>query len=158
MICKCGQEPMDQRGANSLGSIHWCRACGTLCIVVHQRAGEKQWTRPKYWLEMNDENEIIKLVTHAVRLADRAFQDSGGSSRHWVRDWFLPYLRHEGLIIMQEGEIPGWKPASHWDHHNDHPVDDWKAEVLNGDTRQSYIDWVNSRIEEAKEEADGDDS
>jgi hypothetical protein len=44
-----------------------------------------------------------------------------------------------------------WKPDSHWDNHEDYPTEDWQDDVLEGGTRQSYIDWVNSQIEEDAE-------
>lgn len=40
-----------------------------------------------------------------------------------------------------------WKPEGHWDDHPDHPHIDWVYEVSNGDTRQSYLEWVNSQLE-----------
>ncbi len=46
------------------------------------------------------ENEILKKATRAVRKADRGFEESGGDSRHWVRDWFIPCLRQEGLTFI----------------------------------------------------------
>ena len=45
-----------------------------------------------------------------------------------------------------------WKPESHWDDHPLYPVEDWQYEVANGDTRQSYVEWVNSRIGADSEE------
>ncbi|WOF45074.1 hypothetical protein KNJ79_09470 [Sphingopyxis indica] len=36
---------------------------------------------------------------------------------------------------------------SHWDDNPDHPVDDWKTEVANDDTRLGYLDWVEARSE-----------
>lgn len=34
----------------------------------------------------------------------------------------------------------------HWDVDPDYPVEDWKAEVANDDTRLGYSDWIeNSR-------------
>jgi hypothetical protein len=47
-----------------------------------------------------------------------------------------------------------WKPESHWDDHPDHPVEEWQYEVADGDTRQSYIQWVNSAIEIAEFETE----
>jgi hypothetical protein len=35
----------------------------------------------------------------------------------------------------------------------EYPVEDWAMEVANGDTRQSYSQWVESQREYAKEEA-----
>jgi hypothetical protein len=41
-----------------------------------------------------------------------------------------------------------WQPQSHWDEHPDYPVEQWKYEVDEDNTRQSYIEWVNSQIEQ----------
>jgi predicted RNA-binding Zn-ribbon protein involved in translation (DUF1610 family) len=35
----------------------------------------------------------------------------------------------------------------HWDDRPGHPVEDWKYEVANDDTRQSYAEWCASREE-----------
>lgn len=32
-----------------------------------------------------------------------------------------------------------------WGEHPHHPVENWKYEVVNGDTRQGYWDWVAIR-------------
>jgi len=42
-----------------------------------------------------------------------------------------------------------FRPQSYWDDHPDYPVSDWQSEVVNGNTRQSYVHWVNSQIEQA---------
>jgi len=36
---------------------------------------------------------------------------------------------------------------NHWDNHPDYPVEDWKYEVANADTRQGYADWLLSMAE-----------
>jgi hypothetical protein len=36
---------------------------------------------------------------------------------------------------------------SHWDDVPGHPVEDWQYEVRNGDTRQSYTEWVAGRVD-----------
>lgn len=41
-----------------------------------------------------------------------------------------------------------WKPESHRDNHPRHSIEDWKNEVWECNTRQSYIEWVNSMIEQ----------
>jgi len=40
-----------------------------------------------------------------------------------------------------------WQPESQWDEHPDYPVKDWQMEVLNDETRQGYVDWVNTGME-----------
>lgn len=44
--------------------------------------------------------EVVAAVTRAIRAADLAFESSGGSSRHWLRDQLLPRLEEEGLRIV----------------------------------------------------------
>lgn len=51
------------------------------------------------------------------------------------------------FCFAQKPQHPHWNPASHWDEHPDHPVRDWAYEAEEDVTRQSYVEWVNSRIE-----------
>lgn len=44
-----------------------------------------------------------------------------------------------------------WNPDSHWDNHPIHLHEDWALEVINNETRQSYVAWVNSRLEEEED-------
>lgn len=48
-----------------------------------------------------DETELVRAITAVVREADADFQKAGGSSRHWVRDHFLPLLRAKGWRIVK---------------------------------------------------------
>lgn len=41
---------------------------------------------------------------------------------------------------------------SHWDEDPDFPAADWKYEVANDDTRQSYREWVASQRERRRQE------
>lgn len=45
-------------------------------------------------------NNDVAAITEVVRKADKAFASSGGSSRHWVRDNFLPELEAAGFEIV----------------------------------------------------------
>lgn len=45
----------------------------------------------------------------------------------------------------------------HWEDHPQYPYDDWAYEVANGDTRRSYSEWVEAKIEENGEDPDGDE-
>lgn len=40
------------------------------------------------------------------------------------------------------------KQGGYWKEHPDHPVEDWKYEVINDDTRQGYWEWVHEREQE----------
>ena len=46
-----------------------------------------------------DCHHCIEAVTAVVREADRLFESVGGSSRHWVRDCFLPLLEKNGMVV-----------------------------------------------------------
>ena len=48
------------------------------------------------------EEEELRIVTHVVRKADGTFEKVGGSSRHWVRECFLPELDEAGLMIVRK--------------------------------------------------------
>ena len=50
--------------------------------------------------ELRERTEILKAITRAVRKADEGFKTTGGSSRHWVCEQFLPCLEEGGLTIM----------------------------------------------------------
>jgi len=55
---------------------------------------------------MTDEYEynhaLVKQITLAVRIADKKFEDVGGSTRHWVRDCLLPELTDAGLDVISD--------------------------------------------------------
>lgn len=54
-----------------------------------------------------------------------------------------------GDLLTEPAESASvWKPLSVWDNHPDFTYTDWKAEIASDDTRQSYIDWVNSKLQE----------
>jgi hypothetical protein len=46
---------------------------------------------------------------------------------------------------------PYWNPPQ-WALHHQYPLDDWRLEVENGDTRLGYVEWVNHLIGVEKEE------
>lgn len=56
--------------------------------------------------DWTEDPELIRRVTAAVRLADAQFEQSGGSSRHWVRECLLPCLDDAGLQIVEQKEDP----------------------------------------------------
>ncbi len=70
-----------------------------MSIIDWLRGRKKEGTK-----EYN--RELIAAVTRAVRRADEGFQKSGGSSRHWVIEQFLPCLEDEGLIIVHKEKPP----------------------------------------------------
>jgi hypothetical protein len=52
----------------------------------------------------------IRAITAVVREADRAFEREGGSSRHWVRDQFLPRLEDAGMTVVPLAGDPCAEP------------------------------------------------
>jgi hypothetical protein len=49
--------------------------------------------------------EEVQAITAIVREADQAFQKSGGTSRHWVADCFLPLLYQSGWRLGYVGSV-----------------------------------------------------
>ncbi len=50
--------------------------------------------------DVDDEIELVRRMTRAMREADQAFEQVGGSSRHHVRDHLLPVLEKHGLKLV----------------------------------------------------------
>ncbi len=48
-----------------------------------------------------------------------------------------------------------WDRDDYYSSHPDFPIEDWKREVANDNTRLSYVAWVD-RCVEYREEADRD--
>lgn len=55
---------------------------------------------------MNYSHDDIAALTAAVRKADRDFETAGGSSRHWIRDHFLPELEAAGFQVVRLSSQP----------------------------------------------------
>lgn len=54
--------------------------------------------------QSDEGHDRIRDITRAVRAADERFEAEGGSSRHWVRDHFIPHLEDAGYtIVPKEG-------------------------------------------------------
>ena len=54
---------------------------------------------------------------------------------------------------QNRGEAPEllrepWEPDSHWDSHPVHTAGEYRDDVYEGNTRQSYVEWVNNRLED----------
>jgi len=48
----------------------------------------------------------VKDITEIYRECDRKFSLTGGSTRHYVRDLFLPALEEAGFLIIKVSEAP----------------------------------------------------
>jgi len=54
--------------------------------------------------EQAEDSDTVAAITAIVREADHAFEKSGGSSRHWVRDEFLPRLNAHGWRVLSPAQ------------------------------------------------------
>jgi hypothetical protein len=52
--------------------------------------------------DQSEDPIIVAAITLIVREADEHFERVGGSSRHWVRDCFLPVLNRRGWFVDTE--------------------------------------------------------
>jgi len=90
-------------------ALFWCGGCGCVVEQNHEPAAHhKSLTRfvpaalaePLRPREQHEDTAIVNAITGIVRDADRTFERVGGSSRHWVRDCFLPMLNARGFVIV----------------------------------------------------------
>lgn len=56
-------------------------------------------TRKHEPIDQSDNADVAAAITAIVREADQVFERVGGSSRHWVRDCFLPMLNRAGWYV-----------------------------------------------------------
>lgn len=120
-----------------------------------------------YWHEVahrfpeGTELEGQELVDAYFDDNDREFLSQNESTIHLtVKDILAviakePKLQRRAPAPATDAAVTPKPPAV--DYWADHPVygsQDWRYEVANGDTRQSYAEWVASKIEHQQEEAD----
>ena len=106
-----------------------------------------------------------KLIENYFDAHDHDFLERSEDSLSLSPDELLEALgqvRAAPARPAASGPVTDAAPVDPW---ADHPVfgsDDWRTEVANGDTRQSYAEWVASRIAQQDEAADdaeqGDDA
>lgn len=55
--------------------------------------------------ENNETKSIQQRLTEVVRAADKAFESSGGSSRHYVNECLVPELLSAGLVVVDTKDL-----------------------------------------------------
>jgi hypothetical protein len=55
--------------------------------------------------ESDDGHDRIREIAKVVRAADERFEAEGGTTRHWVRDYFIPRLEAAGFTIVPRGSV-----------------------------------------------------
>ena len=53
-------------------------------------------------------------------------------------------MRHPDIVQFIEKHSKG---QGHWSDHPDYPIEDWRLEIKNNDTRQGYWEWVYSQVD-----------
>lgn len=81
-----------------------------------------------------------------------------GYSDCWVRldadADLIPDLPDYGMTEADEAYVlPSLSHLDPWEDDPEYPAEDWKQEVVNGETRRSYLEWVESEKEVARHEA-----
>lgn len=51
---------------------------------------------------INEQREIAKKLTQAMRSADEVFKVSGGSTRHYINECLLPAIAEVGLCVIKK--------------------------------------------------------
>lgn len=95
---------------------------------------------------------LVATPTRAANLVPATTEES----RMEYRDIkALIALRDEGVEVPGTPTVPatllervaGAQPRNHWDEVPGHPVEDWRREVANDDTRLGYLQWVDAQAE-----------
>jgi hypothetical protein len=89
-------------------------------VEAHNEAARLRIERGR--LLHSEDPETVRRVTRAVREADQQFDKSGGTSRHWVRECFLPCLTEEGLAIA--APAPQARGRTELRHNEDGSLDE----------------------------------
>lgn len=87
--------------------------------------------------------EIVRDAKHAARLIRNVFGEMLTRPNY-------PTPRDDATALAAAY-------GGHWGEHPNHPVDDWKLAVAEGDTRQSYWDWVAGEARRCIEDAVADE-
>lgn len=88
-------------------------------VLVQYRSGDleyKPYTGPEDWWRrnvlrwLNEQDEYViddnvSDVTQIMRDADKAFENTGGSTRHYVRDVFIPMLNEQGYHFAKKQSL-----------------------------------------------------
>ena len=86
------------KGVPPAEAMNICQFCGK--NMKDENRGWCSYCNPEPPAEDFD-HTLVRDITRVVRAADVEFEEVGGTSRHWVRDHFLPHLHDEGLAIMR---------------------------------------------------------
>jgi len=70
--------------------------------------------------EQSEDSELVAAITAIVREADKTFERVGGSSRHWVRDCFLPCLNKAGWRVSALRDSSPRTGSEGWQCQDDH--------------------------------------
>jgi hypothetical protein len=83
----------------------WPRGAEHLAAEIARALAEVRAETPLFSVsdlmgDQAEDSDTVAAITAIVREADHAFETSGGSSRHWVRDQFLPRLNAHGWRVL----------------------------------------------------------
>jgi hypothetical protein len=98
-----GMEAAPQAAGVDVGQGLVCRDLTCTKRHVHLADGEQQHPARQRGEGQEEDTSIVARVTAVCRKADQQFETVGGSSRHWVRDCFLPLLNGAGLFVTRGG-------------------------------------------------------
>ena len=88
-------------------------------VLVQYRSGAleyKPYTGPEDWWKrnvmrwLNEQDEYVidnnvSDITEIMREADKAFEKVGGSTRHYIRDVFIPMLNERGYHFTKKQSL-----------------------------------------------------
>lgn len=101
------------------------------------------------------ENKLIAVLTDVMRDADKAFEVSGGGTRHYIRDCLLPRLVEAGVKIQLPPfpDMPIWVPIKELSKNITGEViakTNYKRNILAFVEDNGHVDWRNAKHEDER--------
>jgi len=95
---------------------------------------------PRLIASLKDWQKAMELESNDITLRNNC---ADTLARYLPFDWH-PYVTalhvQEHLATIEHVSLH--QPGNYWDDDPDYPSADWRYEVVNGDTRRSYWEWV----------------
>lgn len=127
-------------------------APGSECQWVIDEIDNQQILRHDYEEKFNDWDEWLQYLAKQFESWGVKMNGSVVWQGEGTGDCGMIYVNDNEVRFVPIREMPE-PPESHWDNDPEFPPEDWQAEVANGETRQSYHEWVSSK----REQDGGDD-
>lgn len=97
---------------------------------------------------MADNTNQLSRAEAVTKLHSRLIGDDDVQLRDMLCD-LMHYAKAKGIEVATP--LPAEIEEPTQEMQDQFPIEDWRYDVMNGDTRRGYLDWVFENAEQAKE-------